>query len=287
MLKFEQLLVAGLTLGAVYGISALALTLVARVSTVINFAQGEFVSVSFIGMAVLGRDHGFPRPVAFAVVTVGVVAIAYLFSRLAIVPAWRRGSSVADLLLVTLALALVGQGVTYWLFGRDLYRADALIVGTPLTVFGARVPLQNLILLVATLCVGIILAAFFRWTMLGKAMSACAENKEGAGAVGIDTGLLVTVAMCMSAVLGAVTGLLLSSITIFSYLTGFRIAMVGLAAAAIVGMRSPLRALVAGLGLGTLEALVAGYISSASQTVIVFMVLIGTVLMFPGLLKEA
>jgi branched-chain amino acid transport system permease protein len=134
-----------------------------------------------------------------------------------------------------------------------------------------------------TLVLAAALTATVRWTMAGLAMVACAENRAGASVVGVDVTRMIVVVFAVAGFLGAVAGVLLSPITVFSYLTGFGLALRGLAAAAVVGFRSPGAGLVAGLAVGVLEAAVSTYIASGYQESIVAAVLIATLMVWPRL----
>lgn len=282
-----QFVVTGVTIGAVYGISALAITLIFRVSGVINIAQGEFITLGALGTVWLTKEQGLSMGLAALLSVAAVGLLGFVFSVTTIVPAQRHGLSVLGGALLTLGLAIVGQGIAFQLFGRDLRSASPLISGGPLRWAGAVISVQAVVLLGVTLVLAGLMVVFFRSTLVGKAMTAASDNALGARAVGIDVRRMTALAFTLAAVLGALAGFLLVPIRVFDYLTGFGLAMRGVAAAALVGLRSPGRALVAGLGIGVLEALVSGYLSSAFQPVIVFSVLIGVLLAWPQLVPQA
>ncbi|HYH49480.1 MAG TPA: branched-chain amino acid ABC transporter permease [Acidimicrobiia bacterium] len=279
-----QTLAAGLTNGAVYGIAALGIVLVFRVSRVINLAQGEAITAGALGTWWLDARAGWPRPAA------AIIAIAATASFFGVASRWtvlRAGSAArADVLtasLVTLALALFGQGLLFAAFGRELHGSPSLLGAGPLHLAGASIPAHTVLVLGVTLAVAGLLGATLRWTMPGLAMAACAENRTGAAAVGVDVGKVIVVTFGLAAALGALAGVLLAPITVFSYLTGFGLGLRGLAAAALVGFRSATAGLAAGLAVGVLEAGISAYVSSGYQEPFVAALLIAALVTWPGL----
>ena len=128
---------------------------------------------------------------------------------------------------------------------------------------GAAVLPQSLIVLIGC---GAIVAAlwwFLTATLAGKAMLATAANQLAARLVGIDTDRVVGLSFAVSAAIGAIGGILVTPITLTNYDVGTLLALKGFAAAMLGGMGHPLGAVAGGLIVGLLEALSAGYISSA------------------------
>jgi len=285
-----QVVVAGITNGAVYGISALGIVVVYRVARVVNLAQGEAITIGALGTWWLHQHQGWPRATA-AVVTVAGSALIYGgLSWLTVLRAGRAGRGGPAALpatlpasLVTLALALFVQGLVFVRFGRELYASPPMIGGGPLRLGGAAIPVHTFIVVLVTVGLAAMLSAAIRWTMLGRAMVACAENRAGAAVVGVDVGRMMVVAFAGAGCLGALAGVLLSPVTVFSYLTGFGLALRGLAAAALVGFRSPGAGLTAGLVVGVLEAAVSTYVASGYQEPVVAGVLIATLMIWPRL----
>jgi branched-chain amino acid transport system permease protein len=153
----------------------------------------------------------------------------------------------------------------------------------PLRLAGATLPAHTIVMAGVTVGLAAALTATVRWTMAGLAMVACSENRAGASIVGVDVARMTVVVFAVAGLLGATAGVLLAPITLFSYLTGFGFALRGLAAAALVGFRSPGAGLAAGIGVGILEAAVSTYVDSGAQESIVAAVLIVTLMVWPRL----
>lgn len=115
---------------------------------------------------------------------------------------------------------------------------------------------------------------FFTKTLTGRAVLATANNRLAAQLVGINTNWVMTLSFALSAAIGALAGLLVTPITNTSYDVGIALALKGFAAAMLGGMGSPIGALVGGILLGLIEALTAGYISSAYKDAAAFVVIL-------------
>lgn len=279
-----QTFAAGLTNGAVYGIAALGIVLVFRVSRVINLAQGEAITAGALGSWWLDERAGWPRPAA-AVMAIAATALFFaVVSRWTVLRPGSAGSNdVLSTSLVTLAVALFGQGVLFAGFGRELHGSPPLLDAGPFHLAGASIPSHTLLVLAITAAVAGGLGGALRWTMAGRGLAACAENAIGAAAVGVNVRKVTVVALGVAGGLGALAGVLLAPVTVFSYLTGFGLALRGLAAAALVGFRSATAGVAAGLTVGVLEAGISTYVSSGYQEPFVAGLLIVALITWPRL----
>ena len=283
-----QTVAAGLTNGAVYGLAALGVVLVLRASRIVSLAQGEAITMGALGTWWLDLRWGWPRGIAAVVAVVAAAAVFALSSRVVLLRG--GGGASVDTLgvsLATLALALFLQGLLFAAFGRELHGSAPMLGSSPFRVAGVTVPSQTVVMLATAAVVGAGSAAVLRWTMAGRAVVACSENRLGAAVAGVDVRRVTTVTFGVAGALGALAGVLLAPVTIFSYVTGFGLALRGLAAAALVGFRSAGAGLVAGLAVGVLEAVVSTHVSSGYQEPFVAAVLIGALVAWPSLSPAA
>ncbi|MEI7804271.1 MAG: branched-chain amino acid ABC transporter permease [Hyphomicrobiales bacterium] len=285
MAEFLQFAFSGLTVGAIYALIALGFTLIYNASDVINFAQGEFVMVS--GMtAVFAAAAGIPLPLAALLAIVVTVLFGILLHRLAIEPA--RGASPVTLIIITIGASILMRGLAAVFFDKNFHSLPPLAGDTPLNLGGAAILPQSIIVLIGT---GIIVTAlwlFLNRTLMGKAMLATAANRLAARLVGIDTSAIIGISFVVSALIGAVGGLLATPITLTNYAIGTLLALKGFAAAMLGGMGSPIGAVAGGLLLGLLEAFGAGYLSSQYKDAIAFIVILAVLFAMPqGLFGRA
>jgi branched-chain amino acid transport system permease protein len=280
-----QFIVSGLTVGAVYALVALGFTLIYNASDVVNFAQGEFVMLGGM-VTVFAAAAGLPLPLAALLAIVVAVAVGLALHKLAIEPA--RGASAVTLIIITIGASILLRGVAAVAFDKRFHSLPPFAGSDPWLVGGAAVLPQSVIVLAG---VGVIVAAlwlFFSRTLTGKAVYATAANRLAARLVGIDTDRIVALSFAVSAGIGAIGGILVTPITLTNYDVGTLLALKGFAAAMLGGMGHPLGAVAGGLLVGLLEALGAGYISSAYKDAIAFLVILGVLFVRPqGLLGHA
>jgi branched-chain amino acid transport system permease protein len=115
---------------------------------------------------------------------------------------------------------------------------------------------------------------FFGRTTAGKALLACSCNPTAAALMGINVGRMLLLAYGLSALLGAVAGMLVAPITFTSYDAGVMLGLKGFSAAILGGMGNSMGAVAGGLLLGVLESLGAGFISSGYKDAIAFVVIL-------------
>lgn len=278
MSDLMQFVFSGLTTGSIYALAALGFSLIYNASGVINFAQGDFLMLGgMVTATLLGAQ--VPYGVAIAGAVAATVIVGLLLYTFAIKPA--GDASVVSLIIITIGASTFIQGVVQLVIGKNQYVLPPLSGDTSLRILGAYVLPQSLWMLgVAALLVGAC-AAFFRFTILGKAMLAVAANKLAAQAVGIPTSRILQLSFGLSALLGAIAGVVAAPITTTVYDIGLMLGMKGYVAATLGGLGSGIGAVVGGLLVGLFEALVAGYISSAYKDAVPFAMIIFILLVMP------
>ncbi len=285
MPELLQFLFSGLTVGAIYALVAVGFTLIYNASDVINFAQGEFVMLG--GMVTFfAAAAGVPIPLAALMAIVVATAVGLVLHRLAIEPA--RGASAVTLIIITIGASIFLRGVAAIVFDKNFHSYPAFLGSEPWRIGGAALLPQSVIVLIGAGAIVVALWAFMTKTLTGKAMVATSANRLAARLVGINTGAIVGLSFAVSAAIGAIGGVLMTPITLTSYDVGTLLALKGFAAAMLGGMGNPLGAVIGGLIVGLLEALSAGYISSAYKDAIAFLVILGVLFAMPqGLLGRA
>jgi branched-chain amino acid transport system permease protein len=274
-----QFLFSGLTVGATYALVALGFAIIYNASGVINFAQGEFVMVGGMASAFL-IAAGVPLPIAVVIAVAIGVAVGLALEKFAIEPA--RRAPVVTLIIITIGASIAIRGVAQLVLGKQFHAVPAFSGDHPIPIGGATLLPQSLWVLGATVAVVIGLGAFFGRTRLGKAMLATANNRRAAQLVGINVRFILLLSFGLSALLGAVAGVLISPITLTSYDVGIMVGLKGFAAAMLGGLGNGLGAVAGGLMLGLAEALGAGYLSSAYKDVIAFVVILAVLVFMPG-----
>ncbi len=268
--QFLQFMFSGVTVGATYALAALGFTLIYNASNVINFAQGEFIMLGGM-LTVFFLKTGLPMPVALALAVAIPAAVGILVEKLAIEPA--KGAEVVGLIIITIGASLVLRGLVQIWLGKGAATFPAFSGDTPIAVGGAALAPQTLWVLGTTAAMVVALWLFFNRTLAGKAILATSFDPLAAQLVGINTQWVLLVSFALSAAIGAIGGILLTPITMTSYDVGIMLGLKGFVAAVVGGLGNGLGAVVGGLMVGIIEALSAGYISSAYKDAAPFLLI--------------
>lgn len=285
MADFAQFLFSGLATGAIYALAALGFTLIYNACGVINFVQGDFLMLSAMTTSAL-LMHGVNYPGAAIAGIAVTVLIGVVLYQYAIKPA--KDANVVSLIIITIGASIFIQGMVQILLGKNQQVLPSFSGDTPLNILQAFILPQSLWVLGTSALMVLACAVFFRYSLSGKAMLAVASNKLAAQAVGIPVHRILQLSFGLSALLGAIAGIVAAPITTTSYDIGLMLGMKGFVAATLGGLGSGGGAVLGGLLIGILEALVAGYISSAYKDAAPFVLIIFILIAMPqGLLGAA
>jgi branched-chain amino acid transport system permease protein len=278
-----QIVLSGITAGAIYALVALGFAIIYNASHVINFAQGEFVMIG--GMAAVAFvDMGLPLPLSIVLSVSLAALIGLLLDKLAVEPA--RGASVVTLIIITIGASIFLRGLAALVWDKKIHALPAFSGEAPIVIGGAAggatlLP-QTLWVLGTTLLVVALLWGFFNRTLTGKAILAVSHNRLAAQLMGISVRRVLLVSFGLSAALGALAGALIAPISFTSWDVGVMLGLKGFAAAILGGLGSGPGAIAGGLALGLIEALGAGYLSSAYKDVFAFVIILAALVFLPN-----
>src|SRR5512134_2944781 len=274
-----QFIAGGLTAGAIYALVALGFSIVFNASGAINFAQGEFVMIGGMSAVAL-LATGMPLPLAVLFALVAAVCVGLLLEKLAIEPARQAGT--VTLIIITIGASLFLRGLAQLVWDKRIHALPAFSGEQPIQIAGATVLPQSLWVMGVSALALLALSWFFGRTLFGKAMLATSYNPLAARLMGIQTRTVLLVSFGLAALLGALGGVLTAPITFTSYDSGVMLGLKGFSAAMLGGLGSFAGAVLGGLLLGLLEALSAGFVSSAYKDAIAFIVILLVLFMLPG-----
>jgi len=282
MSELLQLVVLGVTVGAIYAMVGVGFVIINNVTGIINFTQGEYLMVSAMTATTLTLLE-MPLPVTFVAVTALAAALGALLERTTIAVA--RGADIATLILITIGTSIAMSGIGLLIWGVDPRRYPPFTAGPPVRLGTAVISRQSLWVLAFVAVVSVALWLFFSRSLAGKAMRACAMNPVAARLQGISPRRMSTGAFALSTGIAGAAGVVLVPLTSASYNMGLPLALKGFTAAVIGGLASPLGAIAGGFLLGIAESLVSGYITSGLKEGLAFAVLFGVLVVRPrGLL---
>jgi branched-chain amino acid transport system permease protein len=267
-----QYLITGLTLGSTYGLTALGFTIIFNTTGVINFAQGEFVMLGGMMSVFLISALGLSEPLAVLLAVLGATLVGALVERLAIRPV--RDCPAINLIIITIGVSIFIRGLAMLVWGKDTHVLEPFSGHAPILFLGAAIMPQAVWVLGVSLVLLAGLKFFFSGTIHGKAMLACSFDAKAASLVGIGVQRMVLLSFMISALVGAVAGVILTPITMTSYDVGIMLGLKGFAACILGGLGNPFGAAAGGIILGILEALGAGFVSSGYKDALAFVILL-------------
>jgi branched-chain amino acid transport system permease protein len=267
-----QYTISGLTIGAIYALVAIGYNTIYNVTDIINLAQGEFVMLGGLFAVFFVQTLHFPVYMAFAAAVVATGATGFAMDHFVIRRA--RNASVLSLIIITIAVSILLKGSAMFWWGKDPYSLPSFTAGAPFIVAGAAIKRQALWVFAISGVVVVCLTLFFRRTMYGKAMLACADNPGAARMVGIPVRQMVLLSFTLSAAIGAAAGVIITPISLMEYDRGALLGLKGFGAAALGGLGQFHGALVAGVILGLAEAFCAGYLSSGYKDAVALIILL-------------
>jgi branched-chain amino acid transport system permease protein len=270
---------SGITVGSIYAVVAIGFNLIYSTTGVLNFAQGEFVMLG--GMIAVTLAGFFPLPVAIAgaVILVAVCggALEWLvFRRL-------RHHSILHMIIITIGLAIVIREAALHIWDEKV-RSLPYFTGnecSSVTILGAAISPQVFWVLGTVAVAVLLLHAFSRYTLTGKAMRACSSNPEAAMLAGINIFNMRTMAFALSGALGALAGCVISPISMTQYDMGTGLAIKGFAAAILGGLGNPMAAVLGGLAVGLAEAFSVSILPAAYKDATAFAILLAVLFARP------
>ena len=208
MNEFLHQLASGLALGGVYAIMALALVMIYQATQLVNFAQGEMAMFSTYFAWKL-MDAGWPYWRAFAATVVVSFVGGVAIERIVVRP-FAKAPVLASV-IVFIGLALIFNALAGWLYGYSVTAFDTPFPGRPW--FGnVYMSAHESGAIVVSLCVLALVYAFFRFTSLGLAMRAAAQNPTSSRLVGIRVGWMLAIGWGLAAAIGAIAGMMAAPI---------------------------------------------------------------------------
>ena len=259
MQELAQQIVSGLATGSIFASMALALVLIYRSMHVINFAQGGMAMfTTFIAWQLTAA--GLPIWAAFAT-TIGVAFVGgFVLERVVIRPVER--ATPLTILVVTLGLLLVLNGLAGWYWGYVLKSFPSPFPTAPIVVGGVSFSAQDVGVIAVSLAVMGALYLFFDRTKLGLAMRAAALYPEQSRVFGIRVGWMQALGWGLAAAVGALSGLMIAPLVFLDPNMMDGILVYAFAAAVLGGIESPVGAVVGGLALGVVLNLLGSYVEA-------------------------
>ena len=254
---FLLLLSNGVLIGLMYSLIALGFVLVYKATDAVNFAQGEFVMIAGLVVALAMSSAGVPLWIAIVLGLASMIVFGFALERIVL----RKliGRPVIAVVMATIGLASILRGVGPTFFGAGTKSLPLPISDEPFIIGPLFIP--PIQILGATVSIVFLtgFASFFLWSRKGIAMRAVADNQQVAMAMGINVERYFALAWAMAGTVSALGGVIWGSMLGVDV----HLALVGLKVFPVVilgGLDSVIGAVVGGLIIGLVESLAAGYL---------------------------
>ena len=271
---FLHQVLAGLATGGIYASLALALVMIYQATHLVNFAQGEMAMFcTYIAWSL--TNAGVPYWIAFLLTVVFAFILGVVIERVIIRPV--ENAPVLSVVVVFIGLLVILNSVAGWIYTYTIKTFPSPFPEQP--ILGIRyVSPHEFGAIGVTLVVLALLYAFFRFTPLGLAMRAAAQNPDSSRLVGIRVGWMLALGWGLAAAVGSVAGMMVAPIVFLDPNMMSGILLYAFAAALVGGVDNPAGAVFGGFLVGVLENVVGAYVVGPDLKLSVALVLIIAVL---------
>ena len=255
---FVQQVVSGLATGGIYASLALALVMIYQATDVVNFAQGEMAMFSTY-LAWTFLQAGMPYWAAFCCTVTLAFVGGLVIERVVIRPV--ENAPILSIVIVTLGLLVILNSTAGWIYSYIQKPFPSPFPSKPIRIGNIVFGAHDLGAIGVTLVVLALLFGFFRYTTLGLAMRAAAQNPASSRLCGIRVSWMLALGWGLAAAFGSVAGIMVAPVVFLDPNMMVGIQLYAFAAATVGGFTSPLGAVVGGLLVGVTENLVGTYVS--------------------------
>lgn len=283
-----DLLIVGISIGVLYGLLALSVSLIYASLDIIHFAQGELYTMgAFLGL-ILFRFH-IPFIPAMILAAAGTAAFAYILLKTIYNPILKisGGFSVRGLTFVVagFGMANILQN-SYWVSWGVVSQSYNASFGSGISLGTMTLQPVYFIIMAVGIVLMCLLGFLFKKTKIGLAMRAVSYNKELSSIMGIHVGAVMALAFCMAAFFSSVAGVLGAQLTYVRYDMAATMLLKAFCSAVIGGMGNVFGAMLGGLIIGIVES-IGGYLIGAQyKDVISYAIMVLVLLIRPsGLFK--
>jgi branched-chain amino acid transport system permease protein len=278
MHELLQQIFSGLAAGAIYASVALALVMIYRATDLVNFAQGEMAMFStYIAWSLV--TVGLPFWAAFLITLVASFLGGMAIERIIIRPV--ENSPILVIVIVFIALLVIFNSVAGWIFSYTIKPFPSPFPAQPM--FGnTYVSSHELGSTAITLVVLLLLFVFFRFTPLGLAMRAAAQNPVSSRLVGIRVGWMLALGWGLAAAIGAVAGIMVAPTVFLEPNMMGGVLLYAFAGALLGGIDSPGGAVLGGFIVGVLENVVGAYVGTELKLTLALVVIVGVLVVRPS-----
>ncbi len=285
---FIDLVIVGLSIGMVYGLVALGISLIFSGLDIVHFAHGEIYMIGAFFALTIAELFGFNFVVTFVLAMICTAIVGMIIERVFYRRLTRGGGGYTfagmGMIICGFGMSIVLQNVANLIWGAKA-KPLPFSFGMPIEIGSITLSRIYIMIFVAAVILSGSLHLFLKKTRLGLAVRAVAHNKDIAYLMGINVPLMISLIFGVASALAAAAGVLVAPINYVQILMGVGILIKAFAAAVVGGFGSLPGAILGGLIVGVTESLGAGYLSGSYKDIYAFILLIFVLMVKPtGLL---
>jgi neutral amino acid transport system permease protein len=270
----------GLSLGAIYALGAIGLTLVYGILKLVNFAQGDFLTFGAYIAYLINVTWGMPLVIGVFWAMVATALLGLLFERVLWGPMRAKHAGFLQLILMSIGLAFLLRAIIQWFWSTDIRVLD-IDTSSTVDLLGLHIGRVQLIVVIVGIVVIVATGLMLRLTLLGKRMRALSDDLELAETAGIDTRRIVNYTWIFAGALAGLAGVLAAATTNLRPELGFELLLPIFAAVILGGIGDAFGALAAGLVIGVMTEWSTLVIDARWKTAVGFLVLIAVLIIRP------
>jgi branched-chain amino acid transport system permease protein len=275
----SQQIINGLVLGSIYVLATLGLTLIFGVLGQINFAHADFITLGAFSAFFAARAASGNYFVGIAAAILVGSLLGFTINRGIFSPL--RGKDETRPLVATIGVSVLMENTALAFFGPVPYTFDSPYSNSVLRFGSLFLTVQNLIVMLISLIAVGSLFAFMRFTFIGKALRALAQDREAAGLMGINQNRLVALTFVIGSAFAGLAGAMLGPILVLTPFAGASVIIKCFAIVIIGGFGSIEGTIVAGLIVGLIESFATQFLSPGMSDIVVFGLLLITLALRP------
>lgn len=265
-----QLVISGVAVGMIYAVIAFGYQLTFATSGTLNFGQGEALMLgALVGLSFVGNVLGGPYlsywlmvPIVIAFGALQGMLVEWIGVRPSI-----RIKSEFGWIMSTIALAIIFKNMAENIWGKDDLTFPSPLSAAPFQLFGANVQPMQILVVIGAILMMLGVELFNRKSIYGKAVVATSNDRDAAGLMGINTGMVITFSYALSSATAAFAGVLVAPLTLTGATMGAVLGLKAFSVAIIGGLTSGLGVIVGGLIIGVAETLTGYYVSTGYKEV--------------------
>ena len=282
-----QQAINGIVLGSLYVLVALGLTLIYGVLVQINFAHADIVTIGAFAAYLFTFNFGGNYLISIAVALVVGAALGWLVNAAIFAPLRERSNELLPL-IATIGVSILLQNVMLLWFGPIPYAFDSPYSNQVIRLGGGTfITGQNIIIVVVSTLTIALLYVFMRFTFMGKALRAVAQDRETAGLMGINPNHLIMLTFVIASALAGMGGAMLGPILVLTPFAGTTVIVKAFAIVIIGGFGNVEGTIIAGLLVGLIESYTTQLVNPGLVDIVVFSLLLLMLAFRPtGLIAE-